>query len=308
MSKTSLRQKRINRTGWLFMLPAVLFGIVFLVVPIVMCFAFSFTDFYMLRPEAMKFTFENYANVFQDALFGKAIANTLFFVVITVPVQCVLALGLALLVNKTYKGYGIFKLAYFAPVITSMTVVSLLFEILYKEEGGVFNLILNTFGIASQGFLNDPAQAMLCIIFMSVWQGAGYQMIIILAGLQGVSKELYEAADIDGASPWVKFTHITLPGIAPIASFVLVITLVGAFKMFTQVQILTPDGGVDYSTITIVYYIFQKGMDEKLVGYGAAVSILFTVVFILASVGKNYASKGVDKYKRYRAEVIGGGY
>mgnify|MGYP001073038708 FL=1 len=184
MSKTSLRQKRIDRTGWLFMLPALVFGTVFLVVPIIMCFGFSFTDFYMLRPEAMKFTFENYANIFHDELFGKAITNTLLFVVITVPVQCAVALGLALLANKTFKGYGVFKLAYFAPVITSMTVVSLLFEILYKEDGGVFNLILNSLGIASQGFLNDPSQAMLCIVFMSVWQGAGYQMIIILAGLQ----------------------------------------------------------------------------------------------------------------------------
>ena len=306
MAKTSLRQKRINRTGWLFMLPAVVFGIVFLVVPIVMCFGFSFTDFAMLRPDAMKFTFDNYVNIFQDELFGKAIVNTIFFVVITVPVQCGVALGLALLVNKTFKGYGIFKLAYFAPVITSMTVVSLLFQILYKEDGGVINLILNTIGITSQGFLNDPSQAMLCIIFMSVWQGAGYQMIIILAGLQGVSKELYEAADLDGASSWNKFVHITLPGIAPISSFVLVITLVGAFKMFTQVQILTPDGGVDFSTITIVYYIFQKGMSEKLVGYGSAISMLFTIVFVIASVGRNYATKGVNKYKQYRSKIVGG--
>lgn len=306
MKKTSARQKRIDRTGWLFMLPALVFGTVFLIVPIVMCFSFSFTDFYMLRPEAMQFVwFDNYAALFQDGIFGKAIVNTLLFVVIVVPVQCALALGLALLVNQKDRGYGVYKLAYFAPVITSMTVVSLLFQLLYAKDGGIFNLMLSTLGIPAQGFLQDEGQAMFCIIFMSIWQGAGYQMIIYLAGLQGVSKELYEAAEIDAASSWDKFVHITLPGIAPISSFVFVITLVGAFKMFTQAYIMT-SGGPNDSTTTIVYYIFQKGMSEQLVGYGSAISMLFTVVFILASILKNVGAKGVGAYKKYRAEIVGG--
>ncbi len=306
MKTTSVRQKCIDRTGWLFMLPAIVFGTVFLIVPIVMCFLYSFSDFYMLRPEATQTVwFDNYVALFRDEIFGKAIGNTLLFVVIVVPVQCALALGLALLVNRKDRGYGIFKLAYFAPVITSMTVVSLLFQLFYARDGGVFNLLLSAIGVPAQGFLQDESQAMFCIIFMSVWQGAGYQMIIFLAGLQGVPKELYEAADIDAANAWDKFTHITLPSIAPISSFVFVITLVGAFKMFTQSYIMT-SGGPNDSTLTVVYYIFQKGMSEQLVGYGSAISMLFTAAFILASVFKNLGAKGIGAYKKYRASVLGG--
>lgn len=288
------------------MLPATVFGTVFLIVPIIMCLIFSFTDFYMLRPSATLFVgLDNYIAVFQDSLFYKAVVNTLLFVVMTVPLQCILALCLALLVNRTYRGFAIFKLAYFAPVITSMTVVALLFQIFYQQDGGVFNLLLSLIGIEEQGFLQDSSQALLCIALMSVWQGAGYQMIIILAGLQGVPKELYEAADLDSAGPWAKFVHITLPGISSVASFVVIITLVGAFKMFTQSYIMT-SGGPDNSTLTVVYYIFQKGMSEQLVGYGSAISMIFTCAFVIASVLKNLIQKAAGKYIAYRQKVFEG--
>ena len=304
--EVSKRQRRLDRTGWLFMLPALLFGALFLVVPIVMCVAFSFTDFFTPRPESTLFVgFENYIAVFRDSTFYKAVGNTLLFVVITVPVQCLLALGLALLVNRTYRGFGIFKLAYFAPVITSMTVVALLFELFYQQDGGLFNLILSLVGIQPQGFLNDPSQALVCIALMSVWQGAGYQMIIILAGLQGVPKELYEAAELDAAGPWDKFIHITLPGIRSVASFVVVITLVGAFKMFTQSYIMTSGGPAD-ATLTLVYYIYQKGISpEQQAGYASAIATIFTLAFVIASVAKTYLQKLGGKYAKYREKVLG---
>lgn len=302
--KVSKRQVRLDRTGWLFMLPALVLGTVFLIVPIVMCVVFSFTNFYMLRPSAAQFVwFQNYADVFADQIFWKAVGNTVLFVIYAVPVQCLLALGLALLVNRTYPGFSIFKLAFFAPVITSMTVVALLFQIFYQQDGGIFNLIFSLLGIEQQGFLNDPAQALLCIAFMSVWQGAGYQMIIILAGLQGVPKELYEAADLDAAGPWNKFLHITLPGISSVVSFVVIITLVGAFKMFTQSYIMT-SGGPDNATITLVFYIFQKGMSEQQVGYASAISTVFTLAFVVASVLKNFGQKFASRYTSYRAHVL----
>ena len=303
--KTSRRQKKQNLTGWLFMLPAAVLGTVFLIVPIAMCVGFSFTDFYMLRPGSTEFVgFDNYIAVFKDSLFIKSLGNIVVFALITVPVQCILALVLALLVNKTYRGFGIFKLAYFAPVITSMTVVALLFQILYQQDGGVFNLLITLLGGEPQGFLQDPSQALACIAFMSVWQGAGYQMIIILAGLQGVPKELYEAADLDAAGPWNKFWHITLPGIRSVASFVIVITLVGAFKMFTQSYIMT-SGGPDNATLTPVFYIFQKGMSEQQVGYASAISTIFTLVFVIVSALKSLAQKAGAKYAAYRENVLG---
>lgn len=303
----SQRQRRIDRTGWLFLLPAVVLGAIFLIVPICLCIVFSFTDFFTPRPADMAFIgFENYAAVFRDSLFWKAVGNTLLFVVITVPVQCVLALCMALLVNRSYRGFGVFKLAFFAPVITSMTVVSLLFELFYQQDGGIFNLLLSLIGVEPQGFLNDPAQALLCIALMSVWQGAGYQMIIILAGLQGVPKELYEAAELDSAGPWAKFVHITLPGIRSVASFVVIITLVGAFKMFTQSYIMT-SGGPEDATLTVVYYIYSKGISpEQQAGYASAVATIFTLAFVIASVAKTYLQKLGGKYARYRERVLGG--
>ena len=254
--RTTASQRRYDVTGWLFCLPAVLFGLVFLVTPIVLSFVFSFTDYHMLRGLHAFVGFKHYVELLHDAVFGKAIANTFKFAVFVVPLQCGLALVLALLVNRTAKGFGIFKLAYFAPVITSMTVVALLFMNFY-DTSGLFNLLLGLVGIEPQGFLHDPNQAMYSIIFMSVWQGAGYQMIILLAALQNVQPELYEAASLDGANGWQKFRNVTLPGILSVGSFVLLITVIGAFKLFTQPYIMT-QGGPDNSTMTVVLYIYER--------------------------------------------------
>ena len=300
--RTTARQRRYDVTGWLFCLPAVLFGLVFLVTPIVLSFVFSFTDYHMLRGLHAFVGFKHYVELLHDAVFGKAIANTFKFAVFVVPLQCGLALVLALLVNRTAKGFGIFKLAYFAPVITSMTVVALLFMNFY-DTSGLFNLLLGLVGIEPQGFLHDPNQAMYSIIFMSVWQGAGYQMIILLAALQNVQPELYEAASLDGANGWQKFRNVTLPGILSVGSFVLLITVFVAFKLFTQPYIMT-QGGPDNSTMTVVLYIYERGMTDKLIGYGSAIAMLFTFAFIVASAVGKGGGRLVSFYRVRRDRYI----
>ena len=285
MRKTLTRKQKMNLTGFLFCLPAILLGLVFLVIPIVMSVVYSFTDFYMLTPQKTEFVFfNNYIELFKDQIFKKCVENTLYYVFVSVPIQCLVALGLALLVNQKFKGVGVFRLAYFAPVITSATVVTILFTLFYSETDGIFNMILENLGFARQGFLNDKSQAMLCLIFMSVWQGAGYQMIIILAGLQGINTSLYEAAEMDGANAFQKFWHITIPGIMPILAFVFIITLTGAFKMFTPAYLMT-NGGPMNSTKTIVFYIYECGLVDRQVGYGSAISVLFTLVFVIFTLG-----------------------
>ncbi|MDE6398126.1 MAG: sugar ABC transporter permease [Clostridiales bacterium] len=300
--KTCARQKRYDITGWLFCLPAILFGAVFLITPIVMAFAFSFTDYNTIRSSVHFVGLQNYADLFKNAVFGKAIMNTIQFAVFVVPLQCGLALVLALLVNHTGKGFGIFKLAYFAPVITSMTVVALLFQNFYARDG-LFNIILGMLGLPKQGFLNDPGQAMYSIIFMSAWQGAGYQMIILLAGLQNVQPELYEAASLDGAGAWQKFRNVTLPGILSVAQFVLLITIIGAFKLFTQPFIMT-QGGPSNSTKTVVLYIYERGMQDNQVGIGSAIAMLFTLAFVVANVIGKAGGKLAGVYRRKRDEFI----
>lgn len=300
--KVSARQKRYDITGWLFCAPAVLFGLVFLITPILLSFAFSFTDYHMLRGLNNFVWFENYAEILHDAVFLKSVANTIKFAVFVVPVQLGLALALALLVNRTSRGFGVFKLAYFAPVITSMTVVALLFMNFY-ESNGLFNLILTRFGLPAQGFLHDPDQAMYSIIFMSAWQGAGYQMIILLAALQNVQPELYEAASLDGANGWQRFRHITLPGIKSVGSFVLLITVIGAFKLFTQPYIMT-NGGPDDATKTVVLYIYERGMTDKLIGYGSAIAMLFTFVFVIFNTIGKAGGRLAEAYRRKRDAYI----
>lgn len=300
--KVSARQKRYDVTGWLFCLPAVLFGLVFLIAPIAMSFIFSFTDYNLLRGISEFVWFGNYAELLKDDVFGQSILNTVQFAVFVVPIQCGLALILALLVNSTAKGFGIFKLAYFAPVITSMTVVTLLFKKFY-EPTGIFNLALNAFGIPAQGFVDDPDQAMGCLIFMSVWQGAGYQMIILLAALQNVQPELYEAASLDGADGWQKFKNVTLPGILDVAQFVLLITVIGAFKLFTQAFIMKR-GGPDGATMTVVLYIYERGMDDKMIGYGSAIAMLFTFAFIVVNILGKAAGNGLNAFRRHRDRVV----
>ena len=273
--KTSARQRRYDVTGWLFCLPAVVFGLIFLITPIALSFLFSFTDYHMLRGLNAFVGFKHYAELLKDAVFGKAILNTIKFVIFVVPLQCGLALALALLVNRTAKGFGVFKLAYFAPVITSMTVVALLFMNFY-DTTGLFNLLLGAVGIDAQGFLHDPNQAMYSIIFMSVWQGA---------------------------NGWQKFRNVTLPGILSVGSFVLLITVIGAFKLFTQPYIMT-QGGPDNSTMTIVLYIYERGMTDKLIGYGSAIAMLFTFAFIAASAIGKGGGRLVSFYRKKRDAYI----
>ncbi len=287
------------------MSPAVVLGLVFLVTPIIMSVFYSFTDFVMTVPGEMHFVgFKNFANIFDDPLFYTSIKNTLLFVMLTVPIQIVLAVALAVLVNKRSFGFQVFKLAYFAPVITSMTVVALLFDIFYRTDG-VFNILLTSLGFATQPFLNSSTQAMESIAFMSVWQGVGYQMIIILAGLQGVPKELYEAAELDGAGAWQKFRNITVAGITPVLSFVMIITFTGAVKMFVQSQIMT-QGGPGDSTYTLVYYIYQYAMGDGtgMIGYASAVSVILTLAFVIGSVAKSLITAGVRRYGKYREKVL----
>ena len=193
-----------------------------------------------------------------------------------------IALGLAVLVNKKSFGRTFFRTAYFAPVISSLTVVSILWVCLYNPNDGLFNAILNTLGLPSQRFLRSADQAMNSILLMSIWQGVGYQMIIFIAGLNGISQELYEAAAIDGANSVKKFFYITLPGLRNVISFIVVYVTIQAFKVFTQPYIMT-FGGPQNSTRTLVYYIYQQGFQYKKAGYASAMAVVFFLIVVFAS-------------------------
>lgn len=226
----------------------------------------------------------------KDPLFIRSFMNTLYFAVLVIPLQCGAALLLALLVNMGLKGTNFFRTAYFAPVVTSMVVVSIVWTFLYHKDIGLINEFLNkiSFGFIDKiNWLGDPNWAMPAIVIMSAWQGAGYQMLIFLAGLQNIPEDLYEAASLDGANSWQKFRHVTLPGLRNTTIFVIISTTIAAFGLFTQVDVMT-SGGPSDSTSTVMYHAVRKGFREQDIGYGATISVVYFLVILAIALGQKY--------------------
>ncbi|WED24630.1 sugar ABC transporter permease [Vibrio sp. JC009] len=218
----------------------------------------------------------------RDPVFWKSLYNTSVFVFGVLPLQCGLALGLALLVNRKLRGSNFFRTLYFAPVVTSMVVVAVIWSFLYHKEYGLVNQYISTltFGMVSEiDWLGNPDIALSAIIIMSAWQGAGVQMLIFLAGLQQIPKERYEAASIDGANTWQKFRYITLPGLRNTIIFVLISTTIAAFGLFTQVDVMTGGGPLD-STSTVMFHAVRKGFREQDIAYGSAITVIYFVIIL----------------------------
>lgn len=282
--------------GYLFIAPATLLITVFVILPALMSFGYSLTDFYILNPETTQFIrFENYQYLFSSISgFFPALKNTLMFVIMVVPLQTAVALGLALLINKKIAGVNAFRTIFYSPVVLSMVVVAILWALLYNRNAGLVNSMLGWIGLPPQPLLESSLQAMPCIVIMSVWQGAGYQMVIFLAGLQGISPSLYEAADIDGANLWEKFLHITLPGLYNVTVFVVLVTSIFAFGLFTQPYIMT-QGGPDDSTRTLIMMFFEEGFKIGEVGTGSAIVVVyFLIVMTITLIQKKIAGERTD--------------
>lgn len=267
--------------AYLMLLPALALLCIFILLPIVYSLGYAFTDYYLLRPDVIQFIgFGNFADIFENiAARGNvynAIMNTLKFVVFVVPLQIGMALGLALLVNQSIRGMGVYKVLYFAPVVISLTVTSFLWvRILGGGETGLLNSFLAQLGISPVSFLYDPQGAMYWIIFVSAWQGCGYQMLIFLSGLKGIDKTLYEAAELDGAGKGKQFLAVTLPGLRSVLTFVIVTVFIGACKIMVQPMLMTGDQSF---TITLNYLMYIEGYTYRWVGYSSAIALMMTVV------------------------------
>lgn len=273
-------------TGYLFLSPAMIILGLFLFIPTLMAIYYAFTDYYLLTPsETQWIGLANFKRLFSDPLFTQSLKNIAQFVIFILPIQLGLALGLALLVNNRRKSTIIYKIAFFSPVVMSLVVVSVLWLVLLNPSSGLINALLNQLGIESQPFLTSPNQAMYVIIAISAWQGAGYQMLIFLAGLQNIPSSLYEAADIDGASKVKQFFSITLPMLKPTSVLILTTTLIDAFKLIIQPMVMTQGGPLN-STLTPVYYIYRTGFTDRRVGYASAITVIFGMIIILFTVAQ----------------------
>jgi ABC-type sugar transport system permease subunit len=231
----------------------------------------------------------NYQQLLADAVFWEALKNTVVYTAIFVAPVAVASLVLALLINQRLPFVGVFRSAYYLPVVTSISVIALIWRfILLPQPEGPLNYLLGLAGVPPQDWLIDPTQALPSVTLMQVWATMGYYMILWLAGLQGVPEELHEAAKIDGAGRWASFRHVTLPLLQPTTIFVVMIATIGALQMFGAVFLLT-GGGPIHATTTVVYYIWQTAFMTYKMGYGAAASlVLFVVILIIALLQRHF--------------------
>ena len=294
MAKNNTVEKRNSILGMSFFGPALVLMAIFLFIPMILTLVFSFTDYFALNPSLTSFVgLDNYVALFKDRLFVQAFGNTILFVIIIVPFQMGLAFGLALFIDKISYCKTYFKISFFIPVVMSLAVVSTLWMQIYNAEG-ILNTLLGWIGIDPQPFIYSAKQALPSIAFMSIWQGAGYQMLIFSGGLQAISPSLYEAAEIDNASAWAKFRYITLPALKPILIFVFITITIGAFKMVVQPMVMT-GGGPSYSTYTLVYDIYQTGTVNWEIGTASAMSIVFAIFVIILTIIQNKITKDKEE-------------
>ncbi|MCI8993601.1 MAG: sugar ABC transporter permease [Eubacterium sp.] len=284
------KKKSESLMGMAFFGPALVLLTLFLFLPMILTLVFSFTDFFALNPGLTHFTgLGNYIQIFKDEDFLRAFLNTVKFVIIIVPLQGLGALGLALVINKVTHCKKYFKVAFFIPVVMSLAVVSNLWTEIYSPEG-ILNSLLGLVGISAQPFINSASQALPSIAIMSAWQGVGYQMIILLGGIQAINPALYEAAEMDHATPWQKFRDITLPELKPLCIFVFITITIGAFRMLVQPMVMT-GGGPSHSTYTVVYDIYETGTVNWEIGLASTMAIVFAFFVMVLTVIQTIVTK-----------------
>ena len=268
--------------GWLFAGPALLVIALFFGVPVLAALALSLTDFdiYALANiDNLRFVgLGNYIALLQNPLFWKALGNTFYFVLFGVPLSIAASLGAALLLHaKVARARPFFRTALFAPVVTTVVAVAVIWRYLFHTSYGMVNWGLSSLGIAPVDWLGDPAWAMPTIILFAVWKNFGYNMIIFLAGLQAIPEDLYEAARIDGASGWRQFRHVTLPMLGPVLLLVGILTMAGYFQMFAEPYVMT-QGGPLQSTVSVLYLMYEEGFKWWNLGNASAVAFLLFVI------------------------------
>jgi multiple sugar transport system permease protein len=275
------------RAGWLFVSPALIVLGLFFALPVLAAFALSFTDFdlYSLADlRNLRFAgMDNYLDLLQAPLFWKSLANTFYFVVVGVPLSIAVSLGAALLLHAPVaRAKGFFRTALFAPVVTTVVAVAVIWKYLFHTSYGLVNWVLTRLGIAPVDWFGDAHWAMPAIILFAVWKNFGYNMVILLAGLQGIPQDLYEAARIDGASRWRQFLHITLPMLGPVLMVVGVITVSGYFQLFAEPYVMT-QGEPLQSTVSVLYFMFDEGFKWWNLGRASAVAFLLFAIILGAT-------------------------
>lgn len=276
----------------LFLLPALVPLVAFRIFPMIASVWVSLVEWNLLRAPVFV-GIANYTEVLTDPRFHKALGNTVYYMVGYLPLVLVGALAVALLLNSRLKGLAFFRSIYFLPVVTSWVVVALLWKWLLSPQGGIVNYLLSLVGIQGPGWWTDPDWAMPAIIIASVWKDLGFNMLILLAGLQNIPEELYEAARIDGAGVWRRIRSITLPLLTPSILFVMILAMIGAFQVFDQVWVMT-EGGPGGATTVVMEQVVQNAFRYGRMGEASAMSwILFAIILTFTVLQLRFQRKWV---------------
>lgn len=288
LSWLSGRQQSEQATAWLLMAPAVILLIMFLVIPFLMAFGLGFTNQRLIpnpRVPTKFIALSNFSRMLIDGTFHRALFNNFLFAVIVVPVQTSLALLLAVLVNQKIRFTNFFRTLYFTPVVVPMVVVAVIWTFLYNPGQGTINYFLQAISGGRVGpfdWLGSTRLAFPAIMLLSIWQGVGFQMVIYLAGLQDIPDSLYEASAIDGANKVQDFFYITVPMLRNTHIFVITTTTILAFRLFTQVYVMT-DGGPQNATMTTILHVVDQGFGQLNVGYASALTVVFFLIVLAVS-------------------------
>ena len=275
--------RNIKVVPYLYILPNMILFMVFMIIPVFMALYYSFMDWKGIGDPV--FTgLENYQWLFMDDTFWKSLWNTAYYTLATVPFIMVLALFLAMLLNMALPLKGVFRAAIYLPAVVSTVVVGMIFTWLFQDQVGLINYLLNLLGIESIQWANDPKFAMIMLVAATIWQRTGYNMVIYLAGLQGISQEYYEAAIVDGASNWQRFRYLTLPLLKTTHVFVMITCIIHSFRSFDLVYTMTKGGPLN-STKTMVMYIYELAFTRSQFGRASAAGVaLFTIMVVLTAV------------------------
>ncbi|MBZ4645977.1 MAG: multiple sugar transport system permease protein [Petroclostridium sp.] len=276
-----LKKLLYSDSAWavVLLLPNFLGFLIFVFLPVIAAFVLSFAQWDLINP--IKWVgFGNYIELFKDEVFIKVFWNTIYFSVGTVPVGIALSLLLAIALDQNIMGIKFYRAAYFLPVISSMVAVAVVWQWIYNPEYGLLNFLLSVIGIKGPSWLSSTTWAMPAIMITNIWKGLGFNMLLFLAGLQGISESYYEAADMDGASWFAKFRHITIPLLSPTTFFVTVMSIINSFQVFDSVFLMTK-GGPNRSTSVLVHYLYQNAFQYFRMGYASAIAyvLFFLVLF-----------------------------
>jgi multiple sugar transport system permease protein len=274
--------------AWLFMAPALLGLAVFILMPFLLAIALSFTNVRMGSPLPVEWVgWREYARLVSDAGFGRALFNNLLFAAVVVPAQTLAALGLALWLNRPLRGRVVFRTLFFMPVVFPLSLIAVVWILIYSPDAnGLMNHGLHVLTLGHwqpRDFLHDPYWALPAVMLTSIWQGVGLQMVVLLAALQAIPGELYEAAAIDGAGTWQRLRYVTLPQLRNALVFVVIVTTILAFRVFDQVRIMT-QGGPENHSATVVFAAVQAAFDRSQVARGMAMSVVFFLIVLAITV------------------------